>query len=619
MRAEWSTRPSPDAAPYGGVKDMDTRNPAAVTDRVDPITVEIVKGALRSAQLEMETLLSRTAMSPFIREKKDFFCALFDPDSRLVVGTAVPIFGDLVAPVLEHYAAETMLPGDLYWYNDCYGSCGAVSHSPDQVFLAPVFTENALSGFAQSWAHFNDIGGLRPGSLSPDATEIFQEGIIIPPIRLAREGVLNDEAMRVFVRNSRFPAMVTGDIRAAVAAVRLGERRMIELYERFGRGRVLAAFDALIEETRSAVTRWRERTLAPGTYRFTDRVDRDGHGNGPFALRMALTVAAEGAALDVSDSDDQAPGPINFLMNPSVPRLVFGIYALSDEPTALFNEGALAAIDSVTTRPGSILAPEFPAPLGQRGITMVRVMTSCIGLINVATAGQAVASSNIYVIYYLRGRAAKSGETFLLTDGIAVGYGARRFADGIDAVYIVANENYPAEFLDLSYPVRLRCYAINPDSGGPGRWRGGCGVIREIEVLAEESVLSIRIDSVDNPPWGVAGGQSGRGGRCVLNPDGPETRELPPLGDGIRVRRGDVIRIETGGGGGWGHPFDREAERVLADVRGGFISQDRAASDYGVALSADGRGIDAAATARLRAERYPTKLFHRRSYHDELP
>ncbi len=597
---------------------MDGRAARETAQLVDPVTLQLVKGALRSAQLEMETLLSRTAMSPFIREKKDYFCALFDGDARLVAGTAIPIFGDLISPVFEHYPAATMQPGDLYWYNDCYASKGAVSHSPDQVFIAPVFTEGKLSGFAQSWAHFNDIGGMRPGSLSPDATDIFQEGIIIPPIRLARDGIVDEEVIRVFIRNSRFPAMVTGDIRAATAAVRLGERRMGELFQRFGRTTVLAAFDATIEETGRAVRDWLQRTIAPGTYRFTERIDRDGHGNGPFAIRMTMTMAEDGLTLDASQTDDQAPGPINFIMSPDVPRLVFGIYALSREPTVLINQGALAAIGAVEIRPGSLLAPRFPAPLGQRGITLVRVGTACLGLINVATQGGAVASNNIYVIYYLRGRVTAAGEPFLLTDGIAVGYGGRSHSDGIDAVYLIANENYPAEFLDLSYPVRLRRYAINCDSGGPGRWRGGCGVIREIEVLAEDAMLSIRIDSVDNPPWGVAGGQSGRGGRCVLNPGQADERALPPLGDGILVRRGDILRIETGGGGGWGHPFDRETERVLDDVRGGFVSSERASDDYGVALAADGRGIDRAETARLRVHRGATKLFHRNAYHDAL-
>src|SRR5437763_12764563 len=189
----------------------------------DPVTLQIVRGALRAIQGEMEAVIERTAMSPFIREKKDFYAALFDGAGRLIVGSNLPVFGDVVGPIAEHYPLATMRPGDIYWFNDCYASKGAVSHSPDQVFVAPVFAEGRLAAFAQSWAHFNDIGGMRAGSLSPDATEIFQEGIIVPPIRLAAAGVVNAEAIRIFVRNSRFAAMVTGDIRAATAAVRLGE------------------------------------------------------------------------------------------------------------------------------------------------------------------------------------------------------------------------------------------------------------------------------------------------------------------------------------------------------------------------------------------------------------
>src|SRR4029077_12992574 len=272
--------------------------------------------------------------------------------------------------------------------------------------------------------------------------------------------------------------------------------------------------------------------------------------------------------------------------------------------------------DEVITRPGSILEPRFPAPLGQRGVTLMRVMSTCLGLINVATNGHGVASNNVYGIWYLRGRVG-GDETFLLSDGVAVGYGARSYADGIDAVYLVANENYPAEFLDLSYPVRLTRYGINSDSGGPGRWRGGCGVIRELEGLAEEAMLSIRIDAVESPPWVVAAGQSGRGGRCVINPGGNDERVVEPMSDGTILRRGDVMRLETGGGVGYGHPFDREPERVLADVRGGLVTKECAEADYGVVLDVNG-SLDVDATVELRRKRPTTKLFHRRVYVDAL-
>ncbi|MBV9968693.1 MAG: hydantoinase B/oxoprolinase family protein, partial [Xanthobacteraceae bacterium] len=221
-----------------------------------------MRGALRATQSEMEALIERTAMSPFIREKKDFYAALFDAAGRLVVGSNLPIFGDVIGPILEQYPLATMRKGDIYWYNDCYASRGAVSHSPDQVFACPVFDDGEIVAFAQSWAHFNDIGGMRAGSLSPDCEEIFQEGIIVPPVLVARDGRFNDELFRVFVRNSRFPAMVQGDTRASIAAIRLGERRLLELFERFGRARMRDAFVQLVERTYAAV-RERFRALVP--------------------------------------------------------------------------------------------------------------------------------------------------------------------------------------------------------------------------------------------------------------------------------------------------------------------------------------------------------------------
>jgi N-methylhydantoinase B len=246
------------------------------------------------------------------------------------------------------------------------------------------------------------------------------------------------------------------------------------------------------------------------------------------------------------------------------------------------------------------------------------VLAALNGLINVAGGG-APAAHSAYVINLLRGtfrNEAGALEPFLLADGIGVGYGARPNADGIDAVYFVAQENYPVEFLELGYPIRLRTYGMVCDSGGAGRYRGGCGIIREYEIMAEEAVLAVRIDSVDNPPWGIAGGKQGGTGRAVLNPGTPQEQTLVPLSDGHRVRRGDVLRMETGGGGGYGPPFDRPAEDVLEDVLGGLVSVHAARSEYGVVI-ADG-AVDAAATAALRDQRPPVRAFHRHAYVDAI-
>jgi len=233
--------------------------------------------------------------------------------------------------------------------------------------------------------------------------------------------------------------------------------------------------------------------------------------------------------------------------------------------------------------------------------------------VNVA-GGSAPAAHSAYVVIMLRGNA--DGRPFLMSDGVGVGYGARATADGIDAVYFVAQENYPVEFLEQGYPVRLRRYAIHCDSGGPGKFRGGAGIVREYEVLADHAVLSLRIDSVVNPPWGVDGGKQGGTGRAVVNPGTPHEIVLAPLSDGTVLRRGDILLLETGGGGGHGAPFDRPAASVLRDVLDGFVSVEAARCDYGVAI-ANGR-VDEAATDALRATRPVTKAFHRKVYVDAI-
>jgi N-methylhydantoinase B len=584
--------------------------------RCDPVTLEIIKGSLRAGQAEMEALLERTAMSPVIREKKDYFAGFFDPSGKMIAGTNLPIFGHIVEPFFEHYPSQTMRPGDIYWYNDCYGSKGGVSHSPDQVFVMPVFFDGKLAGFSQSWAHFKDIGGAWPGSMSPHATDIYQEGIIIPPVRLAREGVWNDEIARIFLRNGRFPDEQQGDLRALTAAVKLGERRFLEIFERFGWDVVHNAFERLNEQTRAAVVQHLRSSFHPGRYSFTDKVDSDGVGNGPFSIRFDMEVTEDRITIDSSRTDPQSPGPVNFLMNPAVPRMVFGIYALSNDASLLLNEGAMAAVDEVKVKEGTLVQPKFPGPLNQRGLTLMRVQAVCAGLLNVASGGKAVAATNAYAIIFLRGHDPKTKKPFMLSDGIGVGHGARSFADGHDAVYYVAQENTPAEFMDQIYPARLVSYSIHTDSGGPGQFRGGCGVVREVMWLGDDATLATRLDGMLNPPWGVSGGQSGRPGRCTLNP-GTSKEQLVdgPLTDGTLVRRGDIIRVETGGGGGWGHPFDREVERVLDDVLGGYASIEGARADYGVVIDAAKQTFDLAATERLRGtQRPPAKLFHRRDY-----
>jgi N-methylhydantoinase B len=589
----------------------------ALINRCDSVTVEIVAGAIKALVSEVSALIERTAMSPFVREKKDYHVGVYDRTGRLLHSSSTPVSARGVDPVLSVFPAETMREGDVYWYNDAYQSKGAVSHTPDQSFTRPVFKDGKLIGFLESFAHFNDIGGLRPGTLSPACTSIFHEGTLVPPVCLEREGVVHEDLLRIFVRNSRFPDMVRGDIRSLAAATRLGARRYRELFERFATPVVEDAFRQLEARTKAEVREAVLDVVSDGEYEFTEVLDSDGHGNGPFKINFRMSVRDRRFYLDTTGTSDQCVGPFNFTMPMEAPSAILTRILLPDNPRRLNNLGMTSIFDEVKVRDGSLLSPRFPAALGLRMMTMGRVQSVIVGLLAKATEGQINASSSSFVIVYLRGET-EDGNTFLLSDSLGVGRGGSPTFDGNDGIYEAHNQNYPAEFVDSGYPIRVLRYALAQDSGGAGRWRGGCGIIRDLQVLAPETVLGIRMDSIDFPPWGISGGKSGGRGRCIVNPDTPDEREINAISDGIILKKNDIVRVITGGGGGWGHPHDREPERVLSDVLGGFVSLEFAREEYGVAIDADTLSIDQAETARLRSDRYPTKLFHRGEYIEAL-
>ena len=447
---------------------MTLDTPATETDARQRFVHELVKGGLDAARKEMEALIARTAMSPFIREKKDFYTAYLTPSGELVVSTALTLASNLVDVILDLYPVEEMQDGDLFWYNDPYASCGAVSHLPDMVFIAPVFAEGRLIAFAEAWGHLWDIGGAVPGSISPAATSVFQEGVMIPPTRVERAGVRNEELWQVFTRNTRFPDYLAGDLEAIMAAVRLGKRRLEEIAARHGAEAVEAAFETMIRQTETAVRDAVAATIPEGRWAFRDRIDSDAVTDRDYFVDVAMEHRGGRLSLDFSETDRQATGPINFLMDPSVPRIMLGLAMTMQDPAIGMNAGFLRAVDEVITRPGTLVSPRSPAPLGLRSHTMIRVTTALFGVLAQATGGEASAASCVYVLYYLRGRMADGGTERLCIEGLAVGFGARRFADGLDAVYYVAQENYPIEFAEMEFGVEIEAFGVHLDSGVPG-------------------------------------------------------------------------------------------------------------------------------------------------------
>jgi N-methylhydantoinase B len=572
--------------------------------RVDPVTLEIIRGSLTSTIREMELLMERCAMSPFIKEKKDYFVGIYDTGGRIVACHISASGPGMLAAILGTYPRETMRPGDVYWFNDPYLTRGAVQHHQDMVFVVPVFHAGQLVAFAATFGHYQDIGGLRAGSISPHATEIYHEGVLVPPVRIVREGQLNEEAYRIFLRNSRLPEMVEGDTRAMMASCHLAELRLRELFGRYGAPTVLDAFEACIAQTARRARELMLGLVPAGRWTFHDFLDSDGGADArPYRVELTLSREGDRVCLDGSRSDDQARGPINYVTNPGLLRIAFGRYLQSLDPELEVNEGLLQNLDEWVTREGSLLQPRFPAPLGMRANTRFRVLSCVFGTLGQANGGRVPAASPVYVLYYFRAWDAARQRPILCIEGLGVGLGARPFADGVDVIYYIAQENYPVEYVERDFPLRVERYGVRPDSGGPGYHRGGTGAVRDVRVLCERAELATRMENTLVAPYGVAGGRAGRTGRVLLNPGTPGERELPPLGDGIALVGGDVLRFETCGGGGWGDPLARDPERVRDDVARGFVTPGGALEDYGVVVDAAALEIDKTATDEERGRR----------------
>ncbi len=477
---------------------------------IDPVTHEIIRGGLTSTVREMELLMERCAMSPFIKEKKDYFVGIYDAAGRIVACHISASGPGMLAAILRAYPLETMRPGDVYWFNDPYLTDGAVQHHQDMVFVVPVFHEGRLVAFAATFGHYQDIGGLRAGSISPHATEIYHEGVLVPPVRIVREGRLNEEAYRIFLRNSRLPDLVEGDTRAMMASCHLAETRLGELFTRYGAATVLAAFDACIAETAGRARPLFLGLVPEGEWTFHDFLDGDGGTDArPYRVELTLSRRGEHVRLDGRRSDDQARGPINYMTNPGLLRIAFGRYLQSLDDGLDVNEGLLANLDEWVVREGSLLRPRFPAPLGMRANTRFRVMSCIFGALAQANGGRVPAGSPVYVLYYFRAWDAARGRPILCIEGLGVGLGARPFADGVDVIYYIAQENYPVEYVERDFPLSIERYAVRPDSGGPGFHRGGAGVVRDVRVLCERAELATRMENTLVAPYGVAGGPGG--------------------------------------------------------------------------------------------------------------
>ena len=535
---------------------------------VDAISLEVFKNMFISVSEEMGVALQRTAYSPNIKERRDFSCAVFDPQGQMVAQAAhVPVhLGAMPASVqaaLDTFPSS-LRPGDMVILNDPY--MGG-THLPDITLVAPVYTESPsspfgkggdrgisrhLAGFVANRGHHADVGGMTPGSL-PLSTELYQEGTIIPPIKLARSGRLNQEVIQLICRNSRTPEERKGDLAAQIASIRVGERRLQEVTQRYGTDETQEHMAALLDYS-ERVTRLAIERIPDGVYQVVDYMDDDGLTEQPVPIVVAITVAGQEITIDFTGTSPQRPGCINAPHAVTVSACLYVIRCIVGD-AAPANQGCLRPLHIITPQ-GTLLNPE-----PQRGVAGGNVETSQrITDVLFSALAQALpelipaASQGTMNNLLIGGHDLAREKPFVYYETIAGGMGARTTKDGISGIHthMTNTMNTPIEALEFAFPLRLKRYALRRGSGGRGLYNGGDGLIRDVEFLTPARV-TILSDRRKFPPPGSHGGHHGETGENVLLRGGYEEVHLAGK-ETLDVEAGDILSIRTPGGGGWGDP-----------------------------------------------------------------
>jgi N-methylhydantoinase B len=577
--------------------------------QADPILVQIVEGALASAEAEVEAAIERTARSPMIREARDFRGGIHDRFCRKLTGRS---YSALVQPIVRDFPIETIQPGDVFFHNDVYGSEGGIGHLPDMCCTVPVFHDDEVVAFVQAFGHHDDIGGAVPGSMPSHGTSAYQEGLIIPPVRIYQQGRPNEDLIKLMCRNSRMPDSIRGDLDSEVAACRMGAERIADLFRRYGREQVEACFEAILTRTTETFRTELLSKIPDGTYVWEDYAEHDGVD--PPRLhtqRMTLTKVSQPEAkllIDFTGTSPQAKGPINHAGNYAdgvfLKKWIAPILRnLADTPERMaeldVNEGVVPLIEVTFPPPGTLLTPVFPAPTNARTFVILRLLGILAGVLAKATGGNMPADQETIRYTGFHGLDDER-QPYLMREVLGGGSGGRPWADGSDTVHVVPDsKNLPAEFTETRFPLLVETLALAPDSGGPGQCRGGLGYRKEIRPTRDAYFLSVADRSILSC-WGLKGGKAGKPFRVTVDPGGPDERDLEGLVDDEPVPAGTLVRIDTTGGGGWGDPLNREPELVALDVTQGKVSKSSAHDDYGVVLARADDGSYAPDLAQTR-------------------
>jgi N-methylhydantoinase B len=585
---------------------------------LDPILVDIVDGGIEAAVMEAEAAVERTARSSIIREQHDYRASLNTLDCLSVSRVSWAATAD---PIRMKYSLDKIRPGDVFIYNDVYESAGTIGHLPDYCVMTPIYFDEQVIGFAQIFGHVSDVGGRMAGSWPNTSKSIFEEGTMCPPVKMYSQGVLNEDLYDIILRNSRFPEDLRGDVDAFVGANEIIRRRVVELCERFGRGKVEAAFFEIIDRCAQVVKDIGLPFFPEGEFIGEDFIENDGLTlDQPVKMKITLRKYPEKMILDFEGTAGQAKGPINWPLDGRHYSKWLGAFFKAQIPGIIINEGVTEAFRCRIPK-RTILSSEFPAPVVSRMTCMLRMISAYTVALAKAFNGEVVADMQNIQLYGLYGEDFE-GKLFLMREIFGAGSGARPYADGTDAVDLVPySKNLPAEFIEQRFPVSVERVGLAIDSGGPGKYRGGLGYVKELRTLVDAHYTTVT-ERTAFACIGIKGGRWGAPGGSVKNPGMPNEEHVFYSRDAVPVVANDLIRLVTPGGGGWGDPLERDSEAVRMDVVRRLVSHGAAESEYGVVMDSDSFKVDETATGNRRREiaerRGPTKLIDRGPYAETL-
>jgi N-methylhydantoinase B len=552
--------------------------------QVDIFTIEIIKNALVAIGEEMFLALKRSSKSPIIYESLDYGIGVTDAQGRLISqGNGIPGFiGTLdagVQNIIAKFDSNNIFPDDVFILNDPYAGGG--THLSDVCMIRPVFFEKELVAWTANKAHWTEIGGKDPGSYSADATEIYQEGLQFPGIKVFEKGIANQALLDLIEVNVRLPEMTLGDLQACAASLKVGEQRFLGVMEKYSKHVTLTAIDKLLEHGDLMVLE-KFKTLPKGVFEAEDVIDEDGMGNGPFAVKVKVTITDELFTLDFTGSSEQAPGPINCTMGVliSAAREVFmGIV----QPDAPATDGCFRRLDVICPE-GTLLTAKRPAPVSSYFEAMVcaaDVTRKALAhvLPGVVTAGQfgSVCTMN------LSGTIPETGEPYLLVEPLVGGWGASVGKDGESGQFCVGNgetSNIPIEITEARYGVMVEQYAFNNNPDGAGEFRGGNGVVLDYRILSDNADISSFFGRGITPPCGVDEGEEGSCNYVDVFDEQGNAKACFSRTSRYPLEKGDLLRLVTGNGGGWGNPRNRPKAKVQNDIKNGFITVQEAQSIY---------------------------------------